>query len=78
MGSVTFKPATLLKVTLLHGCFSRFLNCSNGTKSPNASQIISETQFLFISAIYIESAKLFTRSLVNLSQVKAPGLFKYE
>ena len=21
------KPATLLKVTLLHGCFSRFLNC---------------------------------------------------
>ena len=23
----------LLKVTLLHGCFSRFLNCTNGTKS---------------------------------------------
>ena len=30
---------TLLKVTLLHGCFSRFLNCTNGTKSPNASQM---------------------------------------
>ena len=36
--SVTFskfagqKPLTLLKVTLLNGCFSRFLNCSNGTK----------------------------------------------
>ena len=28
-----FKPATLLKVTLLDGCFSRFLNCTNGTKS---------------------------------------------
>ena len=32
-------PATLLKVTLLHECFSRFLNCTNSTKSPNASQI---------------------------------------
>ena len=32
------KPAILLKVTLLHGCFSRFLNCTNGTKSLNASQ----------------------------------------
>ena len=25
-------PANLLKVTLLYGCFSRFLNCKNGTK----------------------------------------------
>ena len=33
------KPATLLKVTLLHGCFSRFLNCTNGTKSRSASHI---------------------------------------
>ena len=29
----------LLKVTLLHGCFSRFLNCANGTKSPKASHL---------------------------------------
>ena len=28
---------TLLKVTLHHGCFSRFLNCANGTKSRKAS-----------------------------------------
>ena len=34
-----FKPATLLKLTLLHGCFSRFLNCTNGTKSRNAPHI---------------------------------------
>ena len=27
------KPSTLLKVTLLHGCFSHFLNCTNDTKS---------------------------------------------
>ena len=32
-----FQPATLLKVTLLLGSFSRFLNCTNGTKSRNAS-----------------------------------------
>ena len=31
-----FKPATLLKLTLLHGSFSRFLNCTNGIKSRNA------------------------------------------
>ena len=39
------KPATLLKLILLHGCFSRFLNCTNGTKWSNASHIsiISES-----------------------------------
>ena len=31
-----YKPTTLLKVTLLHECFSCFLNCTNGTKSRNA------------------------------------------
>ena len=30
---ILLKPATLPKVALLHGCFSRFLNCTNGTKS---------------------------------------------
>ena len=30
--------ATLLKVTLFHGCFSRFLNCTNGAKLRNASR----------------------------------------
>ena len=29
----------LIKLTLLHGCFSRFWNCTNGTKSHNASHI---------------------------------------
>ena len=32
------KPGTLLKVKLLDGRFSRFLNCTNGTKSCKASQ----------------------------------------
>ena len=30
---------TLLKVTLYHGCFSRILNCANGTKWRKASQL---------------------------------------
>ena len=33
------QPATLLKLTLLHGCFSRFLNCTNVTKSSNAPHL---------------------------------------
>ena len=33
---------TLLKVTLIHGCFSRFLNCHNGTKLRKASHINTE------------------------------------
>ena len=28
-----FKPATLIKVTFLRGCFSCFLNCTNEAKS---------------------------------------------
>ena len=28
-----------LQLTLLHECFLRFLNCTNGTKSRNASHI---------------------------------------
>ena len=33
------QPATLLKATLLHGCFPHFLDCTNGTKSCKASYI---------------------------------------
>ena len=33
-------PATLLKVTLLNGCFSRYLNSTNGTKLHKASQLV--------------------------------------
>ena len=34
----------VLKLTHLHGCFSRFLNCANGTKWPNAPHILGETE----------------------------------
>ena len=38
---VKLKPATLLNLTFLHECFSRFLNCANGTKLHNASHIFN-------------------------------------
>ena len=34
-----WRSATLLKVTFLHECFSRFLNCTNGKKSRKAFHI---------------------------------------
>ena len=48
---IDLKPATLLKVTLLHGCFSRFLNSTNGTKHHicnNFKPIIALLQYLII------------------------------
>ena len=44
-----FQPATLLKVTLLHECFSRFLNCTNGTKSSKTSHIQNFHFFIIVS-----------------------------
>ena len=49
--SVTYSKAAgfslqlLLKVTLLHGCFSRFLNCAHNTKSRNAPQYFLKSLF---------------------------------
>ena len=49
----------LLKVTLLHGCFSRFLNLTNGTKSRNASQILKLRKlsifFFYVNHVIIQS-----------------------
>ena len=36
---VNLNPATLLKVTLLHGCFSPVLNCVNDIKSRRVSHL---------------------------------------
>ena len=35
---VGLKRTTLIKVILVHVFFPHFLNCTNGTKSPNTSQ----------------------------------------
>ena len=34
-----YKVAGLLKVTVVHGCFSRFLNCTHGIKSRKTSHV---------------------------------------
>ena len=41
--SITFKPVTFLKVTLLYGCFLRLLNYTNGTKSRKASHMVNNS-----------------------------------
>ena len=33
----TMEPENLLKLSLLHGCFSRLLSCTNGIESRKAS-----------------------------------------
>ena len=40
------KPVTLLQITPLHGCFSRFLNCTNGTESCKAPQMSPSQMFV--------------------------------
>ena len=47
--------ATLLKVRLFHGCFSWFLNCTNGTKSRKASCVL---------AAFILTMKPFVRNQI--------------
>ena len=42
-------PAALLKVTFVRGCFSRFLNCTNGTKSCNSSYIQKKLKNMIMS-----------------------------
>ena len=41
------KSVTLLKLTPIHRCFSRFLNNANDTKSRNAPHIFSKTALTF-------------------------------
>ena len=38
--SVNFSKVAGLKLTLVHDCFSRCLNCTSGTNSRNASQVL--------------------------------------
>ena len=81
---------TLLKITLLHGCFLCFLNCTNGTKSRNASHIkIGVPIFLLVDLIEsfsTQSRKIWTarhsKSWINEIQnwwvnLYVPICFKY-
>ena len=45
-------PVTLLKITLLRECFSRFLNFANGTKSRKAHKIFRIFMGSFVNPIF--------------------------
>ena len=61
------EPATLLKVTLLHGCFSRFLICTNGTKSRKAPHITWANLDSLAASPY--NTKLYGKYSVILSAI---------
>ena len=50
-----FQPATLLKLTLLHGCFSHFLNCT----IEHMTKILCSVAFLFIALSVLFNVSLF-------------------
>ena len=47
-----WKRATFSKVTLLHGCFSHFLDCINGTKIPQ-NITLSQAIYLKLSMCWV-------------------------
>ena len=53
--SKSYKSPTLLKATLLHGCFLRFLNCTNGFKSCKTSHILNGLNHHSIIISYIRN-----------------------
>ena len=54
------KSLTLIKVTLLHGCFSRFLNCTYDTKSCNASHTKLTTIYALLRNVNTQTTKRFS------------------
>ena len=74
-GGVLILVKLQLKLTLLHGCFARFLICINGTKSHKASHInILNFPARIVSKVTINTATLrpWCRSgvfIVNFEQI---------
>ena len=49
----------VIKVTLLHGCLLRFLNCTNTTKSRKASHMVNpQSQVITIDFYLLDQQKL--------------------
>ena len=61
-------PGTLLEVSLLHGCFSRFLNCTNDTKLHKAEKLGNLLAFQICHALNLVYKK-------NSNSVGIDGLF---
>ena len=79
LSKVAGKPATLLKLTLLHGCFSCFLNCTNCTKSRNAPHFVAVKS---LSKVIVEyNSKIHQQELgqcidnINPFNVSAEAVF---
>ena len=51
---------TWLKLTLLHGCFSHFLNCTNGTKLRKASHTVLDFWNSFVMVKWHSLKNLYT------------------
>ena len=54
--SLTFR----LKLTLLHGCCSRFLNCINGTKPRKASHLIND-EHIFLTLTVLPFSEVISK-----------------
>ena len=75
-GTIYTKPATLWKLILLHGCFSRFLICTNATKLRNASQIWLFFIFRLELLVEEETVKRY-ESFVTMFCLFIQELFSY-
>ena len=62
------KPATLLKITLLHGCFSRFLNSTNGTKLGKASHLHKFKSDSLEKQLHFRFSRIFWWSTFSLTK----------
>ena len=61
----------MLKETLLHGCFLRFLNCGNGTKSRKTSRVLRyRSKFHLIKQFGIRFLTVFLLLLSTSKSMK--------
>ena len=56
----------MLKVKLLHRCFSHFLNCTNGTKSHNASHM--RRQLRYYQRMVRSEIRILLEIVLNISK----------
>ena len=66
--------ATLLKLTVLHGCFSRFLNGTDGTKSRNVPQLWTAHLAIKKKLFYSESEENKYPSSTPFSEIFSSSL----
>ena len=77
-GVLLLEPATLLKVTLFHWWFWRFLNCTNDTKSSNALHISFFIEIAFSELISYESWFNYYKSIVKKSLTYISNLTPFQ